>query len=250
MRARFGAFVAEREPHLVELALDAWGEASLRPIGERDGAAIDALRAPLREALRHRLARPVPPGLPETTPGVTAAQRLARAAADVLEACDSFLRREAIAASFTAAERREMLRGMVLTRAVDNRLKSLFTGSEVLFRGVGFQGKGFRSLGQEAIYAAPLRLRRGAAHRGPDGAWRGDVIAPMIRDLGAALAMRPEGETVRMVLSAQMGKSGPPMDGKAGGSSPPPPPSASPPSPSPASPSPSPARARAAWPSP
>ena len=36
----------------------------------------------------------------------------------------------------------------------------------------------------------------------------------MIRDLGVALAMRPEPETVRMVLSAQMGKAGPPMDGK------------------------------------
>ena len=66
-----------------------------------------------------------------------------------------------------------MLRGMVLTRAVDNRLKAFFTGSEVQHGGVGFQGKGFRSLGQEAIYAAPMRLRRGSAHRGPDGtlAW-------------------------------------------------------------------------------
>jgi 2-oxoisovalerate dehydrogenase E1 component len=168
----------------------------------------------LRESLRRRLVRPVPPGLAETTPGVDAAQRLARAANDLIEACDGFLRREAIAASLTPAERREMLRGMVLTRALDNRLKAFFTSSEVQYRGVGFQGKGFRSLGQEAIYAAPLRLRRGAAHRGADGAWRGDVIAPLIRDLGAVLAMRPDAETVRMVLSAQMGKSGPPMDGR------------------------------------
>ena len=42
----------------------------------------------------------------------------------------------------------------------------------------------------------------------------GDVVAPLIRDLGAALAMRPEPEAVRMALSAQMGKAGPPMDGK------------------------------------
>ena len=53
-----------------------------------------------------------------------------------------------------------------------------------------FQGKGFRSLGQEAIYAAAIRLRRGDEFRDGD-AWRGDVIAPIIRDLGAALAMRP-----------------------------------------------------------
>jgi 2-oxoisovalerate dehydrogenase E1 component len=40
------------------------------------------------------------------------------------------------------------------------------------------------------------------------------VIAPLIRDVGAALAMRPDPATVRMVLNAQMAKSGPPLDGK------------------------------------
>jgi len=206
--------VAEQDPHALPLALDAWGEAVARLPDEREHVAFDALRAPLREALRKRLGRPAPAGLAEATPGVEAAQRLARAGADLVEACDGFLRREAIAASITPAERRELLRGMVLTRATDNRLKAFFTGSEVQYKGVGFQGKGFRSLGQEAIFGAPLRLRRGAAHRAADGSWRGDVIAPMIRDLGAVLAMRPGAETVRMVLSAQMGKAGPPMDGR------------------------------------
>ena len=206
--------MAEQDPHALPLALDAWGEAVARLPDEREHVAFDALRAPLREALRKRLGRPAPAGLAEATPGVEAAQRLARAGADLVEACDGFLRREAIAASITPAERRELLRGMVLTRATDNRLKAFFTGSEVQYKGVGFQGKGFRSLGQEAIFGAPLRLRRGAAHRAADGSWRGDVIAPMIRDLGAVLAMRPGAETVRMVLSAQMGKAGPPMDGR------------------------------------
>ena len=36
----------------------------------------------------------------------------------------------------------------------------------------------------------------------------------MIRDLGASLAMRNDPETVRRALSAQMGKAGPPMNGK------------------------------------
>ena len=53
-----------------------------------------------------------------------------------------------------ADERREILRGMILTRATDNRLKTFFTGGEVRFGDAPFQGKGFRSLGQEAIYAA------------------------------------------------------------------------------------------------
>jgi 2-oxoisovalerate dehydrogenase E1 component len=103
---------------------------------------------------------------------------------------------------------------MVLTRAVDNRLKQFFAGGEVRYGSASFQGKGFRSLGQEAIYAAPLRLRRGPEHRNDDGTWKGDVVAPLIRDLGAALCMRGDRDAVRGVLSAQMGKAGPPMDGK------------------------------------
>ena len=77
----------------------------------------------------------------------------------------------------------------------------------------GFQGKGFRSLGQEAIYACAIRLNRGAAFR-KDNQYTGDVVAPLIRDLGAALAMRPDEDGVRQVLSAQMGKAGPPMNGR------------------------------------
>src|SRR3989304_2037384 len=103
---------------------------------------------------------------------------------------------------------------MVLTRAIDNRLKAFFGGTEVRYQGTPFQGKGFRALRQEAIYAAAIRLKRGAKFRGQDGVWQGDVVAPIIRDLGAALAMRPEPETIRMVLNGQMAKAGPPMDGR------------------------------------
>jgi len=139
-----------------------------------------------------------------------------------VEACDGFLRRASLRASLTPEERREILRGMMLTRATDNRLKAFFAGGEVRYGDTTFQGKGFRSLGQEAIYAAGIRLRRGAAFRtqGPTDpathgpVWSGDVVAPLIRDLGVALAMKPDAETVRMVLSAQMGKAGPPMNGK------------------------------------
>jgi 2-oxoisovalerate dehydrogenase E1 component len=101
-----------------------------------------------------------------------------------------------------------------VTRATDNRSKAFFSGGEVRYKGVSFQGKGFRSLGQEAIYASAIRLRRGPSYRTPDGSWQGDVVAPLIRDFGAALAMRPGPELVRMALNAQMGKAGPPMEGK------------------------------------
>ncbi len=210
---RFAAFVAERQPFALGPALSAFQAVCDRDPG-RNPAMIEALRPAFAVALRRELAGAPPEGLPETTPGVSVEERLVLAKAELAQACDGFLRREAIAASLTEQERVEILKGMLLTRATDNRLKAFFTGNEVRFRGVSFQGKGFRSLGQEAIYAAPLRLKRGARYRGEDGTWRGDVVAPLIRDLGAALAMRPEPEAVRMVLNAQMGKAGPPMEGK------------------------------------
>jgi 2-oxoisovalerate dehydrogenase E1 component len=163
----------------------------------------------LRLLLRDRLVSI--PG--ETTPGVTAAARSEWAVDDIASRLDGFFHRAALRASLTPNERSEILRGMILTRAVDNRLKTFFNGSEVRYGGIAFQGKGFRSLGQEAIYAAGIRLRRGDAYR-QGTAWTGDIVAPVIRDLGVALSMRPTAETVRAVLSAQMGKAGPPMDGR------------------------------------
>jgi 2-oxoisovalerate dehydrogenase E1 component len=186
VRERFAAFIAERHPFALKPALAAFDRGS-------------DFEQTLRDALMTGMA------IPETTPGVSASERLQQAVSEVVEACLGFFRREEIAESLTADEKREMLRGMILTRAVDNRLKQFFTGGEVRWGNTSFQGKGFRSLGQEAIYAACIRLRRGTG---------GDVIAPMIRDLGAVLAMHNVPETIRMVLNAQMGKAGPPMNGK------------------------------------
>ncbi|MFP5246570.1 MAG: thiamine pyrophosphate-dependent enzyme, partial [Thermoanaerobaculia bacterium] len=184
MHSSLVAFLAERFPFAAPLAARATDVANLR----------DALRESLSLG-----------DLPETTPGVSASERLRQAVDEVMDAVEGFLRREDIAASLTRDEKREILRGMLLTRATDNRLKQFFTGGEVRWGNASFQGKGFRSLGQEAIYAAVIRLRREPF---------GDVVSPMIRDLGAVLGMHNAPETVRMVLSAQMGKAGPPMNGK------------------------------------
>jgi len=213
LRDRFVAFVAEQSPFALAAATAAFDRVIPKTPPARESA-VEALRAPLAAALRSSVAFPAAPKAIEATPGVAVPQRLALGLEALVALCDGFLRREAIAAGLTATERREILRGMVLTRAVDNRLKAFFTNSEVRYGATPFQGKGFRSLGQEAIYACAIRLRRGAEFRGADGAWTGDVVGPIIRDLGAALAMRPDAATVRMVLSAQMGKAGPPMDGR------------------------------------
>jgi 2-oxoisovalerate dehydrogenase E1 component len=222
--ARFAAFVAERHPLALRPAVTALDMATGgQSLDERSTAAIDALRDPLRRILVQTLtdflspdvsaAQKLQGSVPETTPGVTVSERLHLAVNEVVESCDGFLRREAIAASLTPDEKREILRGMILTRATDNRLKQFFTGGEVRYGSASFQGKGFRSLGQEAIYAAAIRLRRGDDFASDEG-WRGDVVSPMIRDLGVVLAMHNDRATVRMVLSAQMGKAGPPMNGK------------------------------------
>ncbi|OLE79155.1 MAG: hypothetical protein AUG74_01540, partial [Bacteroidetes bacterium 13_1_20CM_4_60_6] len=205
---------AERHPLALADAIDAFEQAA----GERalrDEAAIESIRPAFARELARRLhARPMPEGLAEPTPRATAAARIEQAYTQIVDDCDGFLRRAAIEASLTRDERVEILRGMCLTRATDNRLKTFFTSGEIKYGAAAFQGKGFRSLGQEAIYAAGIRLKRGARHRGADGGWNGDVVGPVIRDLGITLAMRPEPDTVKMVLNAQMGKVGAPLDGK------------------------------------
>ena len=204
---RLSAFVVETHPFAADAAADAW-----KAVGGDVARDAGQLRASFREELRRRVGTG-PRDVPETTPGVPAHQRWSQAVDALVGACDGFLRRAEIEQTLTGDERLEILRGMALTRATDNRLKAFFTGGEVRYGDAAFQGKGFRSLGQEAIYAAGIRLRRGERYRTADG-WRGDVIAPLIRDLGATLAMRPTPDTVRMVLSAQMAKAGPPMNGK------------------------------------
>jgi len=164
--ARFGAFVLERFPFASRAARSALESLGAPDAG--DAEAIERLRAGLPQALRRALASPAS-DLPETTPAVTAERRWETAIDDLIDACDGFLRRAAIEASLTRDERREILRGMALTRATDNRLKAFFTGGEVRYGDAAFQGKGFRSLGQEAIYAAGIRLRRGDGYRTPDG---------------------------------------------------------------------------------
>ena len=216
LASRFAAFIAERYPFALDHAVDAFDAAGLAAIKGRDGAKLDAARPALRRALAKSLYERVtaPDGTADTTPGITASRRLEQARAELVDACDGFLRRAAIEASLTKDERREILKGMCLTRSVDNRLKQFFMAGEVRWGDMAFQGKGFRSLGQEAIYAGAIRLKRGPAYRKADGAWSGDVLAPVIRDLGMTLAMRHDEEAVAMILRAQMGKAGPPMSGK------------------------------------
>lgn len=229
LQERFEAFVTEYHPFAIGLALSAFRRAHQAPAvvaKARKGFSEEYLRelasafeTGLRSAIGDSGSESSSVGLeasgrPETTPGISLEQRRHQAEVELRANCIGFFDRERIRLSFSAEEKREMLRGMMLTRATDNRLKAFFTGSEIRYGQTCFQGKGFRSLGQEGIYAAALRLRRGTRFAAEDGTWRGDVVAPLIRDAGLALGMHPEAETVRRILNAQMGKAGPPMNGK------------------------------------
>src|SRR6185503_19710542 len=100
---------------------------------------------------------------------------------------------------------------MMLSRACDNALKKLFLSQEIKYEGRGFQGKGFRSLGQEAIYGAAYFLHHGSKYVNISG-YHGDVAAPLIRDLGVFLCMSEN--DCESVINAQAGKSGPPCNGR------------------------------------
>ncbi len=104
----------------------------------------------------------------------------------------------------------ELLELMILTRATDNMLKHLFMSAEMQYKGRGVQGKGFRSLGQEAIAGASLAMRYGPNFGSQQG-WTGDVIGPLIRDLALMLAFTDD---VRLALNAQVGKDAAPMFGR------------------------------------
>ena len=202
LEARLLAFVVEQHPFALAAARAAWIHGGGEP-----ARVIEALRDEARDGTNVS-------DLPETTPFVCAAERLAHERARLLQAVEGFFAREAIAASLTDDDKRWMLRGVILTRAVDSRMKQLFLSSEMKYGELGFQGKGFRSLGQEAIYAGALRLQRGDSFS-VAGQWQGDVIGPLIRDLGMTLAFT-DGlpDQLERALNAQVGKDGPPSSGK------------------------------------
>src|ERR1700752_3379531 len=121
---RLEVFIVERFPFAVapvRAAFDA-SKGAFRP----EDASYAALRSAFADALRTRLQNLAPTERVETTPGVEAPARFAIAIDELADACDSFFRRAALRASLTPDERREILRGMVLTRATDTRLKTLF----------------------------------------------------------------------------------------------------------------------------
>jgi 2-oxoisovalerate dehydrogenase E1 component len=206
LATEFQSFVVEQFPFLSEIALEVWRDAGDEPA---DAEACLALRTQICDGFAKRI-KSVHMGELETLPFVDAKTRHDFEKNRLHQALSGFFERHAIRLALSPSEKRWMLEGMILTRAVDNCLKRLFISGEIQYQGKGFQGKGFRSLGQEAVYAAALKLKRGDQFS-RQGKWQGDVIAPLIRDLGILLAFT---EDVSLALNAQAGKEGLPLSGK------------------------------------
>ena len=211
-RVEFLRFFAERHDGHLELVSNAWNDCN--PQSSFDGDSFHEfssdLLAALKETLHDRLMAPSlsPVHSGEVMPMRTGELHLERRAERLLIDAALCLRRIAHYASITLEQRIEWQRMMTRTRAVDEHLKELFSEGLETPDGGSFTGKGFRSTWQEGIVACASAMRR-AVDLGDD-VERGDVVAPMIRDVGLALAM---GQTPTEVFAAQMGKSGSYMDG-------------------------------------
>jgi 2-oxoisovalerate dehydrogenase E1 component len=207
VKSRFIAFLAEQHPFVVPSLRETIDKAFKdRSVNSDLSAFGQALSEQISRSLKFDSAQKI-----ECTPFVFVKTRFEQEKTLLLDGIEGFFAREQVIASISKDEKLWMLRGMILTRAVDLTLKKIFLSSEIKYKDTVFQGKGFRSLGQEAIYAAALRLNRGEKFS-KKGSYEGDIVAPVIRDLGVVLAFTDD--DIEAALNAQAGKEGPPTNGK------------------------------------
>ena len=110
--------------------------------------------------------------------------------------------------SVTIDQRLEWQRNMTRTRYMDEALKEIFTEGITTPDGSKFGGKGFRSTWQEGVVAVATALKTSPNAKldsKPGAGYEGDLVAPMIRDVGLSLAM---GDTPLGVMAANLGKVG------------------------------------------
>ena len=211
-------FIAERHDGHLDVVSGCWD--NLKMPNHLDGDDFHELSEMLVSELEVRLAdRLLGPNLsslgkteiiPRRSGEVFLERRMERFLVDV-KIC---LRRIAHYHSITVEDRLQWQRWMIRTRLVDEQLKDLFASGLPTPDGGTFGGKGFRSTWQEGVAACASAMIR--AIDLPEGERQNaDVVAPMIRDMGLALAM---GQTPIEVLAAQMGKAESYMDGGIEGS--------------------------------
>ncbi len=211
-RAEVLRFIGERHPGHLLLVAESWADEAGK-VGSFDAASWSAFSQRLVDAIDQRSTMEAALLVegeddPEVIPRRPAALHLSRRRSRVLIDVRLCLRRLAHYMSVTVEQRLEWQRLMTRTRRLDEALKQLFTEGRPTPDGGIFGGKGFRSTWQEAIVAAATALKRepdAPLNARPGRGYDGDLVAPMIRDVGLGLAM---GDTPLSVMSANLGKVG------------------------------------------
>jgi 2-oxoisovalerate dehydrogenase E1 component len=157
----------------------------------------------LLKALDAALALPQGEASQVLYPGTSAGDAAEGTRTLLREQIEGYFRRRELKASLQPAERLEMYRVMVLSRLLDELLKSLFQEKRQLWEGHPSPQKGFRGFGQEAVVGLGLRLNRAREDL--------DIICPLIRGLALTLLFTDDPDAV--VLS-QVGKKGTIFDGR------------------------------------
>ena len=211
-------FIAERHDGHLNIVSDCWGNLNFpnRMDGSNFHEFSGLLVSELERVLSERLLGPNLSSLSESEiiPRRKGEMFLGRRMVRFLVDVTLCLRRIAHYYSVTVEDRLQWQRRMIRTRLVDEELKDLSTSGLPTPDGERFGGKGFRSTWQEGVVACATAMKR-AVDIPPDERQNADIVAPMIRDMGLALAM---GQTPIEVLAAQMGKADSYMDGGIEGS--------------------------------
>lgn len=212
-RSELLRFVSERNEGYLDLVAVCWD--SLSPPEYFNGDSYHSFSLEFEnemvESLSQRLMEPHLLGIEEMEiiPRRRGSSHLARRITRLMVDLRICLRRIAYYHSITLEQREIWQRWMTRTRIVDEHLKELFTDGLETPDGGKFTGKGFRSTWQEGVVACASALTR-AIDLPESEIDNADVIAPMIRDTGLAMAM---GQTPTEVFAAQMGKAESYMDG-------------------------------------
>jgi len=206
-------FLAERHEGFIEAAASCWDSLAAPPHFDGDSfhEFSNQFCHNFAEQLHERLYEPSMARLSETEviPRRSGSLHLDRRTARLCRDIALCLRRIAHGSAVTLEHRLRWQRWMTRTRAVDEHLKDLFMNGIPTPDGGKFGGKGFRSTWQEAVACCATAMVRAVDLPERDRSLA-DVVAPMIRDVGLALAM---GQTPLEIFAAQMGKSGSFMDG-------------------------------------
>lgn len=214
VRSELLRFIAEKHDGHLRVVAFVWDEATAG-IEKWDGEEYHAFSEELVAAICENLERRTEEELTsevaasEVIPRRSGIEHLGRRTARLAVDLRLALRRIAHEKSVTMEQRLEWQRMMTRTRLLDEHLKDLSTNGVPTPDGGTFGGKGFRSTWQESVVACASALKRAidqpVGHR-----HEGDVVSPMIRDVGLALAM---GQSPTEIFAAQMGKAGSLMSG-------------------------------------